>query len=292
LKLLTIAASALLVAACATRPPSPVIDVHLHADWWGQPNLLEPLSGLTGEATADALRAKTLEQLRANNVVAAVTSGADVDAYAKDDPQRIIRARGFRGSEGLDEFRAKFEAGKFLVMAESAPQYAGLAPNDPALEPFFAYAESVDVPVGLHVGLGPPGAAYNGFPKYRMASSNALLLEDVLIRHPKLRLYVMYAGWPMLDNMIGLLHAHPQVYVDVGVIDWALPREEFYTYLRRLVGAGYGKRIMYGSDQMQWPAAIGRSIDAIRSAPFLSEEQKRDILHDNAVRFFRMTPPQ
>jgi predicted TIM-barrel fold metal-dependent hydrolase len=124
-----------------------------------------------------------------------------------------------------------------------------------------------------------------------MANSNPLLLEEVRLRHPKLRLYVMHAGWPMLDNMIGLLWAHPHVYVDVGVIDWALPREEFYAYLRRLVGAGYGKRIMYGSDQMQWPAAIGRSVNAIRSAPFLSEEQKRDILYNNAVRFFRITPP-
>jgi hypothetical protein len=290
LKLLTIAATALLLMACATRPPSPVIDVHLHSDWWGQPNLFEPLSGLTGEATADALRGKTLEQLRANNVVAAVTSGPELDSYVHDDAKRIVRALGFEDAEGFDEFRAKFAAGKYGVMAESMPQYAGFAPNDPGLEPFFAYAESIDVPVGLHVGLGPPGAAYHGFPKYRMANSNPLLLEEVLLRHPKLRLYVMHAGWPMLDNMIGLLHAHPQVYVDVAVIDWALPREEFYTYLRRLVGAGYGKRIMYGSDQMQWPAAIGRSIDAVRSAPFLSEEQKRDILYNNAVRFFGMKP--
>ena len=55
------------------------------------------------------------------------------------------------------------------------------------------------------MGLGPPGAAYIGFPKYRMSLSNPLLLEEVLVRHPKLRLYVMHAGWPMLDQTIGLL---------------------------------------------------------------------------------------
>jgi Amidohydrolase len=53
-------------------------------------------------------------------------------------------------------------------------------------------------PIAVHMGLGPPGAAYIGYPKYRMSLSNPLLLEDLLVRHPKLRLYVMHAGWPML----------------------------------------------------------------------------------------------
>ena len=43
-----------------------------------------------------------------------------------------------------------------------------------------------------------------------------------------------------------------------------------------------------GSDNMRWPQAIGESIRAIQNAPFLSEKQKRDILYNNAVRFFRM----
>jgi predicted TIM-barrel fold metal-dependent hydrolase len=81
-------------------------------------------------------------------------------------------------------------------------------------------------------------------------------LEDVLMRHPKLRLYVMHAGWPMSHQMVALLYAHPQVYVDVAVIDWAIPRREFHQYLRRLVEAGFGKRIMFGSDQMVWPGQL------------------------------------
>ncbi len=52
--------------------------------------------------------------------------------------------------------------------------------------------------------------------------------------------------------------------------------------------AGLGKRIMFGSDQMQWPEVIDDAIDAIESAPFLSDEQKRDIFYNNAVRFLRL----
>ena len=88
--------------------------------------------------------------------------------------------------------------------------------------------------------------------------------------------------------MIGLLYAHPQVYIDVGVIDWTQPRAEFHRYLRLLVDAGYGKRIMFGSDQMVWPEAIGMAVEAIASADFLSREQKADIFYNNAARFLRL----
>ncbi len=189
----------------------------------------------------------------------------------------------------LDSLRKLFTTGRYQALAEFGPQYDGLAPNAPELEPYFALAEELDVPFGIHIGLGPPGAAYAGRPKYRMALSDPLLLEDVLIRHPNLRLYVMHAGWPFIDNMIGLLYAHPQVYIDIAVINWVLPRAEFHRYLKRLVEAGYANRIMFGSDQMQWPKAIGLAIEAVESAPFLGEQQKRDIFYNNAARFLRLS---
>ena len=71
-------------------------------------------------------------------------------------------------------------------------------------------------------------------------------------------------------------------------ISWVLPRAAFYDYLQTLVRAGLGKRMMFGSDQMRWPEKIGEAIEAIEQAPFLTEEQKRDILYHNAVRFLRL----
>jgi hypothetical protein len=47
---------------------------------------------------------------------------------------------------------------------------------------------------------------------------------------------------------------------------------------------------MFGSDQMLWPEAIGMAVEGIESASFLTHEQKRDIFHDNAARFFRLQP--
>ena len=99
----------------------------------------------------------------------------------------------------------------------------------------------------------------------------------------------MHAGWPMIDDLLAVLWAHPQLHVEVGVIVWALPRAEFYRYLQRIVEAGFGSRVMFGSDQMVWPGVIERSIRVIEEAPFLNERQKRDILYNNAARFLRLS---
>jgi len=55
------------------------------------------------------------------------------------------------------------------------------------------------------------------------------------------------------------------------------------------VEAGFGKRILFGSDQMGWPDAIVVAIRRIQAAPFLSAAQKRDILYENAARFLRLS---
>jgi predicted TIM-barrel fold metal-dependent hydrolase len=114
----------------------------------------------------------------------------------------------------------------------------------------------------------------------------------VLLRHPKLRVNAMHAGWPMLDDLLAMLWVHPQLYVDVGVISFAIPRAAFHSYLQRVVEAGFGKRVMFGSDQMVWPEALEVAIESIETANFLNQDQKRDILYNNAARFLRLSPEQ
>ena len=98
----------------------------------------------------------------------------------------------------------------------------------------------------------------------------------------------MHAGWPYLQETIALMSVYPQVYADLGAADWLLPRPGFHAYLRGLMQAGLGKRLMFGSDHMYWPEAIGMAVDAIEAAEFLTPEEKRDIFYNNAVRFLRL----
>jgi predicted TIM-barrel fold metal-dependent hydrolase len=97
---------------------------------------------------------------------------------------------------------------------------------------------------------------------------------------------------PMTDEMIMVMNAHPQVVVDIAADNVGVPRPEFHHHLRRLVDAGYGKRIMFGSDQMVWPQTIEVAIEAITEADYLTAGQKRDILYNNAARYLRLSKEQ
>ena len=251
----------------------------------------------TSPLTDDSLRIQTLRVLKENNIYA-VTSGyvSIVRKWHSDDPKRIINATLWnfyvKQNYGLtvDSLYKLFKSGEFKVFGEITTQYEGYSFSDTALEPYLKMAEELDIPVGVHIGPGPPGAIYLGYSKYRASLHSALTLEEALARHPKLRVYAMHAGWPMIDDMIAVLYSHPQLYVDLGFIGYALPEKEYYNYLERLVDAGFIKRIMFGSDNMIWPGSIKIAIDRINNAPFLTKEQKRDILFYNATRFLRMTP--
>ncbi len=268
------------------RDPAKPIDDFLER-FTGHPDCRNRILSPTTDA---ALRDQSIARLVKHDMLAVVSgSEARVAEWSARAGGRIIPAIGNLSElPSIEALRAAHRAGHLQVLGEIIAQYDGIAPNDPSLEPYYALAEELDVPVGIHVGPGPPGVAYFSSPKMRIAMSRATLLEDVLVRHPKLRLYVMHAGWPFAEDMIALLYAHPQVYVDTGIIDYAYPRRDFHGYLKRLVDAGFAKRIMFGSDQMIWPGTIPAAIAGITSAPFLSAQQKRDILHDNAARFLRI----
>jgi uncharacterized protein len=238
--------------------------------------------------TTDAeLLRMTVERLERYNM-RAVTTGPleEVTGWRAAAPERIIPAVPFDEYERRepDAYRRLVAEGRIAAFAEISGQYAGLVPGDESLEPYLALAEELDIPVGIHMGEGPPGAAYRGSPRFRARLSSPFLLEEVLLRHPRLRVYVMHYGSPLVDEMIAMLYAHPQLYVDIGANDWLPPRKQFHDHLRRLVDAGFGKRILFGSDQMVWPEAI----ESVESAEFLTEAQKRDILYHNAARFLRL----
>lgn len=322
---LLIAVVGLLVMATPAAA-DPIIDMHVHAlaaDDQGPPPLAmcAPISpmptwdqrqpwtdGLIGmfkkpacadpiwsPTTDDEIRDKTLAIMARRNIIGVVSGPYKrVMAWRALAPDRVLPALMPTMSDLskpkvlLDDFGKAKAAGQLAVLGELGFQYEGIAPNDPRLENLWAAAEQLDIPVAIHVGPGPPGVAYLPGSGYRARLSSPLLLEDVLVKHPKLRINVMHAGYPMLDDTLALLYAHPQVYLDTGVIVYTQPRPAFYRYLQALVDAGFGERVMFGSDQMVWPEAIERSIAVIEEAPFLSPQQKRDILYNNAARFLRL----
>jgi len=285
----------------------PVFDAHLHArDGVGSERPLcipvtvygvqapiceDPLSAPLTDAEMVTATIAELDRLNVHGVIS---------GYPLERVQRFVRAApnrlrsGYQFSLGdethlsVEALRVKLEDGDYEVFGEVELQYDGISPADDLMEPYWAMAEELDVPVALHLGEGYPGVPYDG-DGYRVSLGHPFELESVLVHHPNLRLYVMHYGSPLVDEMIAVLYAYPNVYIDVGGNLWPYPRAYVYRQLRQFVEAGFGKRILFGSDQMYWPGLIEKSIEVIEDAPFLSEEEKRDILYNNAARFFRLS---
>jgi len=314
----------LLATSAPAQERPPILDMHLHAveaNSQGPPPLgmctpIEPfpswdpkrpydetfMAMLKAPACADPVwspmtdaevMSQTLAIMKRRNIIGVLSGPPErLAAWRASAPERFIPGLLFQIGDGApspDSLRRMHERGDFAVLGEVTNQYAGIAPDDERMAPYWALAEKLDIPVGIHVGTGPPGVIYLGLAGYRARLHSALTMEEVLVRHPRLRVYLMHAGYPMLDDLLAVLYAHPQVYVDVGVIVYTQPREAFYRYLRAIVEAGFGNRVMFGSDQMVWPGVLERAIAVIEEAPFLSAAQKRALLYDNAARFLRLS---
>lgn len=288
----------------------PIIDIHQHAlgmmyEEDGTP-VLNIVTGEPAMADSDeALLEMTLEIMDEYNIVKSlIFSGDDsVHRWMEAAPERFIPSRVLIGdppSLSVEVIRGEIEAGRIMGIGEVLSQNSGVPPNDPKVEPYFSLAEELDVPVLIHTcGFG----AFN--QAFRCDCGNPLLLEDVLLRHPGLRLCIAHAGFPFLAETRAIMLQYPQVYADISAIHYVFRRETFHDYLSSLMRTGtnihpsvkhgiapyvepISKRLMFGTDLGWWPENTEMAVEAVESAEFLSEEQKRDIFYNNAKRFLRL----
>lgn len=181
----------------------------------------------------------------------------------------------------LDWVEGLMKGGKLDFLGEVLTQYYGISSSDTSMHPYYALAEMYAVPVGIHTGSAGPD---HGSRNFKEEMGNPLLLKEILDRFPKLRVWIMHAGLPFYEETIEILKAYPHVYLDVSAINnpHIIKPEVFSQVMKSLVDAGFEGRIMFGSDN----GDIEVMIRAITSLPFLSEDQKENILFRNAERFF------
>lgn len=271
------------------RYEGPIIDMHLHAytaqSYWGQ-------------ATAEEHRTATLEVMNENGVVLGVVSGdelAAAESLATRAPNRFLKGITVydpRTDLDIEEFVDWIRNGRLDIFAEVAGQYAGYSPSDPVFDSYWSVAEEHGIPVGIHTGEAAPGTPYRRYPRFRVKLGDPLLLEDMLVAHPDLKVFVEHAGGWFYERTLQLMQMYPHVYAEVGVLGHA--REHVTTktlerFLKRAKAFGYLDRVMFGSDQMVWPEMIKTSIEAVQAIDFLTIEEKQAIFYDNAAQFLELS---
>jgi uncharacterized protein len=275
----------------------PVIDMHFHAWPSGE-------DGGPAKPRNQAKMAEAMASFAEHNIVLAAASGPEefLDAWAELNNGQFLlgpimpcidgkNPTFFRhdcfanGSDFPDItwLEEQFESGKYQILGELYNQYAGVPFDDPRMQPYYALAERLGIPVAFHTHSAPPLTASQCCPAFRIANGNPLLIENVLVKYPKLKVQIMHANAIVYPEVIDLLVQFPKVYVDISAWQMAYTRKKFHRLLQEYVDAGLTGRIMFGSDGHNYKKAF----EAYESAGFLSKRQLEGIFCKNAERFLR-----
>ncbi len=294
-----------LLAGCqATQEPQRIIDVHRHAQL---ANSDEPDGG-----PREMLR----DQSDHNVVLSVVSVTSPTQAqrwsdHATDElllgvmlPCPLDRTQSSyhcfpetKGIPDIDWLRKNIQNGTIGAFHEMMFNYDGTLPNHPKMAPYWALAEEFNVPVGVHSWSGPPPggsirANPNCCPDYDGEIGNPMHLRPVLDRHPGLKIWLQHVGSDgdakpeLWQQTLDLLSEYPNVYVDLSITNSVLPIKQYENAINRLIDAGFGDRIMLGTDDFPLELILER----LESLESISDEQRAAILYHNAADFFGLTP--
>lgn len=249
-----------------------------------------------GELVADSaeLFRQSFEQMDINNVRYGLLShGTYKEAFMEERPEMFLLS--YEPDLSLEdhieaalEFEQNIINGRYAALGELGLIYAGIPLNTPDLYPYYEVAQKHGIPVFIHTGASGPNPQQVLSPAFRIGTANPLLLEDVIIDFPDLKIVMMHMGWPFFDEALYILGTYPHVYMETSVAIWLLGDQLFNRLLREAVATAGSDKILFGTLQMAWPEVIGRSVTTIREAEYLSIDDKRAILWENAAALFEI----
>ena len=149
------------------------------------------------------------------------------------------------------------------------PMTFGLAPNDRRCYPLYAKCVELDIPVGFQVGHSAEVLPSDvGRP---------MLVDDVAIEFPELRINMSHTGWPWTGEFCSMLWRHPNVYGDIS----AYAPSRLDPQLVEFMDSSRGRnKIMFGTNGMQ----PGRFKKEFEELP-IDDRTKEAVLRKNALRF-------
>jgi predicted TIM-barrel fold metal-dependent hydrolase len=238
----------------------PIIDAHvaLGLEYPFRLELPDLLARMDEHGISSAIARPTGAELAVNN-----RAGNDRVLAAGPRVRGLVTANPWYGAEAIDELdRCRNRGGVGLYLH---PTRQGFLPTDPIAEPLIEFVRRVGWPIVFHTG------AY--------ILSDVLAVAEIARRHSDLTIVCDSAGFSdMWFELPGVLRETPNVIVCVSYI-W--PRA-----IDLAVGEFGADRVLFGSGEPRdrIGAALAR-LDRLE----LSEPERRAILHDNAVRVFKLT---
>ena len=257
------------------QKPLPIIDMHAHAVYTSEEKFQE-----------------IYKEYRKHNVVKAVISGPweTVELWkSMDVDDRLVAGLLMLDPDmDLGQFENLLKSRKLQVFGELVPLITGLTLSDPVWDPYLKLCDQYDIPVCVHTGKAVMDAS---FTKARLSLGDPYLIEPVLKKYPNLRVVLCHSGHEWHEHALMLMLSYPRLHSDLAWILWldANAMRHARDFLRNAKTAGCIDRVLFGTDVgYRAQNAVEKSIVYLNSLDFLTEDEKRDILYNNAVRFLKL----
>ncbi|MFC4537149.1 amidohydrolase family protein, partial [Sphaerisporangium dianthi] len=186
--------------------------------------------------TVDAEHATGHPAISSQEVAESCAEHADVlIPFAGVDP--------WKGRAGAREARRLVEAHGVRGF-KFHPSIQGMAPNDPAAYPLYEAIEELGVPALFHTGQTGIGAGVPGGGGIRLKYSNPMLVDDVAVDFPELRIILAHPSFPWQDEALAVATHKPYVYIDLS--GWS--PKYFPPQLVRYANTLLKDKVLFGSD--------------------------------------------
>ncbi|MFF3437281.1 amidohydrolase family protein [Streptosporangium sp. NPDC002721] len=226
--------------------------------------------------TVDAEHATGHPRISNEEVAESCAAHADVlIPFASVDP--------WKGRAGVREAR-RLVAEHGVRGFKFHPSLQGMAPDDRAAYPLYEAIEEMGVPALFHTGQTGIGAGLPGGGGIRLKYSNPMLVDDVAVDFPELRIVLAHPSFPWQDEALAVATHKPHVYIDLS--GWS--PKYFPPLLVRYANTLLKDKVLFGSDYpMITPDRWLADFDALDIKP----EVRPKILKENAVRLLGLGAP-
>jgi len=153
-----------------------------------------------------------------------------------------------------------------------SPIYQNFDPADPKHLPLFRKAEKLGIPVNWHQGTS---FVRQGPLKY----SNPVLLEDIAVACPDLKMIISHMGHPWETECIVLIRKHPNLFADTSALHYR-PWRHWQAFMTALE-YGVEHKLIFGSD---FPSATpAQAIAGLRKVNDIVEGTKFPKFPEEAI---------